>query len=226
MQYFIGAMNHNLQLQEMYLLNADPVDAIPAETVKAIAIEALDAAATKLERVQALISIAPQPLNSGLQVALFNVLASEDLELAVDIVIDSYLKGGLVAYFLQDRIDHIKNPEQLRRAVGVLAATAKEDFVPELLEEENYFAIHTYQAVLKGLDRLVELDYAVDEVRRLAEAITTSIRGVEDLDRMQPAGLSQLLEDFTALACPHSKRPTRPVWVQRARTARARKFDV
>ncbi|MFM9941321.1 MAG: hypothetical protein ACKVP7_17700 [Hyphomicrobiaceae bacterium] len=125
-------------LSELFLIEQNPVDAIPRDAVKSIIIAALESRATKLDRAKALLEVAPpQPLTTGLQPRLFDILAAEDLRLAVDVILDTYERGTLVAYYLPRCIATLTDPEQLRRVVSVLAATARNDFDPELLEDVN-----------------------------------------------------------------------------------------
>lgn len=192
-------------LRDMFILEPSPADEMTESQVDRIVIDALDMNATKFERVRALMQTASQPLRTGgLQISLFNLIAAEDFPLAADIIIETFVDGTLVAYFIQDRIGEIDNPEQLRRAVGVLAATAREDFVPELLEQDNFFALHTLRAVVNGMQRLVDLDYEVDEVRELAKLLARHIREAKGLEYVRPSSLAQLLGSLDALTTTHA----------------------
>jgi hypothetical protein len=190
-----------LTLLQMFLLDQDPVPEMPRQFIAAAVVDALNPAATKLDRVKALLLVAPHPLTTNSnQVALFDHLAGEDMPLAIDIIVDCYKHGAMVAHYLPSRIEHIDDPERLRRVVGVLAATARDDFDPVLLEEDNFFGLEIYRVVVAGMKRLLALHHAVSEVQILAKSIASSIRQTPSLQHVDRNCLDSLLVELNDLS--------------------------
>jgi hypothetical protein len=204
-------MGDYLTLSELFHRQVRTSPELPDAQVRNTIVTALDSAATKLERIKALILVAPQPLTTGLQKRLFDVLASEDFRLAADIIIYGAATGADAAHYLLGHIADFDSLEQLRQVVGLLAASAQYDLDPELLAEGNFAALRTYAGVIAGMNRLLAQDHAIDEVRDLARNIIVAIVETESrLDCIRPEPLTTLLAELDNLSQPYPPAPVRP----------------
>ncbi len=173
-------------------------------------VRALDPSATKLARIKALMHAAPEPSIHGLQERLFSILAEEDFALAADIIIDGFQQGTVPSHFLTDCIEKILDPEQLRKAVGVLAADARECLSLDMLEDSNAAGIDKYIVVAAAMKRLVAARHRVWEVRELADAVLVDL---ESADRAVPTStdtVSQIRGTLEAMSSKADIAPSRP----------------
>lgn len=200
-------MRPYIRLHEIFHSSPEPSPDIGGTAVEAAVTEALDSTATKLDRIKALLHVAPQPDRRGMRLRLFTTLAAEDFALAAEIVLDAFWHGAFADEYLRDHMARILDPEQLRRAVGAVAACAREKFNADMLAQEDFAAIPAYGAAIEGMQRLIGMDYAVDEVRELAREIEASIRATSNTEYLRPEAMSRILGEIAALSRPFAQRP-------------------
>lgn len=193
-------------------------DEADPDQIQRTLVHALDVHVTKLARVQALLLTAPEPWTSGLQKRLFDVLWAEDAALAIDIILDAYSAGAVVHEYLLDRLPDMQQPEQLRQAIGILAADIKDDFASELFLEGRFAAIHRFNSLATQMHRLIDLRHREFEIGDFARGIVDLIATTRGTD-LAPRGKIECLRQTLHSVIEQADAPLTQ------RTARQRKHS-